>query len=205
MIEFTSFFQIQPFYNYLRKQRENQKFLKSLEIGATFFLISFFLLFAIKPTVSTISSLLGEIKSKELLKQQMRDKINNIIQAQDSYLQVQDKYQLIDSSLPSRPEYNQLHTQIISASNKSFLDTPKIDYLISETTEDKSNIVAYKVNFSSQSNFLSNIRFLEKLQNLRRLVSIESINYSNPKKENQLESSSNVSINIGVNSFYLKQ
>jgi hypothetical protein len=61
------FSKINPLISYLSKQRENNKFVKSIEISATFILISFFTFFAIKPTLLTISRLVGDIKAKEIL------------------------------------------------------------------------------------------------------------------------------------------
>ena len=199
MIELNSFFQIKPFYDYLRKQRENRKFLKSLEIVATFLLTSFFLFFAIKPTVSTISSLVGEIKAKEILKQQMHNKINNIIQAQNSFLQIQNKYQLIESCLPSRPKYNQADTQIRRASVKSGTNIQTVNYNVSEKEiEKKSTMVSYNLSFLTQSSYSQSIALLEKLQNLRRLINIESISYSKPA------TGSGINTNTTASVFYLK-
>lgn len=85
MIEKTTWFQLQPLYHYLRQQSEKQKFLKQLEIGATFSLVAIFLFTAITPTAKAIFSLIGEIKSKELTTASMKSKIINILEAQSNY------------------------------------------------------------------------------------------------------------------------
>ena len=92
-----------PLFDYIKKRQENRKLRKTFELAATFILISFFLFFAIKPTALTISALIGDIKSKELLSREMRNKITEVISAQDLFSQVQERYSLVDSCLPALP------------------------------------------------------------------------------------------------------
>ena len=66
---------IRPLYQYLRKQAENKKTAKYIEVAATFTLITIFLFLAIKPTALAISSLVGEIKSKEIASQKCKNRI----------------------------------------------------------------------------------------------------------------------------------
>ena len=77
MIEKKTWFQIQPLYQHVRRQAENKKTVKYVEIGTTFSLIAVFLFAAIAPTASAISKLIGEIKAKELTVKEMKTKINN--------------------------------------------------------------------------------------------------------------------------------
>ena len=80
---------LRPLVDYLRRQRNNQSFYHTIELNATVFLIIFFVVFAIRPTVTTISSLVGDINAKEIQQTQLKTKINQIIKAQDLYSQVQ--------------------------------------------------------------------------------------------------------------------
>lgn len=177
MIEFKSFVQIQSFYQNLRKQRENQKFLRSIEIIATFVLISIFLFFAILPTLSTISSLVGEIKSKEALIQKMRSKINTVIMAQDNFAKIQDKYPIIESSLPDRPKYFSTVSQMQLFSQESSVNLEKITFNVSDDEQNtlKTPLQKYSVNLSLKSYFSDIMNFIVKSLNSRRLT--ESISF----------------------------
>ncbi|MFA6008205.1 MAG: hypothetical protein WC784_06245, partial [Candidatus Shapirobacteria bacterium] len=124
---------VQPLFAYLQKQRENQKFIRSLEIGATFLLISFFALFAIKPTLITISALVGEVKSKELLQKDLKGKINDVITAQDLFSQVQEKYSLVESSLPGNPRFFQAATQINLNANNYQISLNKLNFIANDS------------------------------------------------------------------------
>jgi hypothetical protein len=53
-----------PLIEYLKNQRENQRLMKSVEIGTTLLFISFFILVAIRPIWQLFHSV-GQIKSKE--------------------------------------------------------------------------------------------------------------------------------------------
>jgi hypothetical protein len=163
--------QINPLFVYLQKQKENQKLVKLLEIGGTFVLISFFAFFAIKPTVLTISLLLGDIKSKELLNQELKTKINDVIAAQDLYSQVQEKYSLIESSLPVNPHFFQATTQVLASSQKQQLFLNKVDYLVSEPNY-------FSTSISTSSSFLSAITIVSDLLQNRRLIDLDNISFS---------------------------
>ena len=65
--------------------------------------ITFFALFAIKPTVTTIASLVKEINSKKVVDQKLQTKINSLRQAQTNYSLISDKLVLIDQVLPQEP------------------------------------------------------------------------------------------------------
>jgi hypothetical protein len=135
MTELNSLIQIQQIYKYLRRRREDQKFLNYIELSATFILISVFLFFAIKPTATTIFSLLGEIKSKQLYTSQMKAKIISVVEAQDLYSQVQEKYYVVESSLPDKPRFYQSALNLSSISQKSATSLEQINFNLSMTAK----------------------------------------------------------------------
>ncbi|MEI8067371.1 MAG: type 4a pilus biogenesis protein PilO [Candidatus Shapirobacteria bacterium] len=205
MIELNSFIQIQQIYKYVRKQRENQKFLKYIEIAATFILISVFLFLAIKPTATTIFSLLGDIKSKELQTKQMKAKIVSIVAAQDLYSQVEEKYDVIESSLPDKPKYYQSALNFSSLSQKSNTSLDQVNFNLSTDDNKKlsTNIDSYSVNIISQSNYNSALEFIKNILSNRRLVDLKTIQLSKPDDKIST-SSGNLKLNITAKLFYLK-
>lgn len=162
---------INPLFEYLQKQRENQKVVRLFEIGCTFLFISFFIFFAIKPTFLTISSLVGDIKSKELLKKELKGKIDNLILAQDLFSQVQERYYLVESSLPNDPNFFQANTQILSSSQKNQLLFNKIDYIVSDTNY-------FTASISTSSSYLSAVSMISDMLNSRRLIDIDTFTFS---------------------------
>lgn len=178
-------------FDYLQKQRENKKITKFLEIGFTFLLVSFFTLFAIKPTVLTISTLLGDIKSKELLNKQLKTKINDIIMAQDLFSQVQERYLLVESSLPNNPHFYQATSQILTSSQNNQIYLDKISYLVQDQNY-------FSTTISTTSSFLSVVSLLSDIQQNRRLIDINNLTLSlgkNPQNQK-------ININLPLKIYY---
>jgi len=182
---------INPLLSYLSKQRENNKFIKSVEISATFLLISFFTFFAIKPTLLTISKLVGDIKAKEILVKELKAKINNVIISQDLFSQVQEKYALVEASLPSSPRFYQATSQIVGLTEKNQVYLDKINYSISD-----SNF--YSTSISTSSSFLSATSILSGLLQNKRLFQIDQISFSLEKDTG----SKTININLPLKIYY---
>lgn len=171
--------QINPLFTYLQKQRENQRVARLIELSSTLFLISFFILFAIKPTILTISKLVGDIKSKELMTKELKGKIDDVIAAQDLFSQVQEKYQLIESSLPTSPGFYQANFQIISLSQAKQIPLEKINYLVKESD------TFYTTSVSTASSYSTALSFLSDLLRNRRLIGLDNFTFSVDKEETQ--------------------
>jgi len=172
---------IKPLFDYLNKQKENERFIKTIEIAGTIFLISFFMFFAIKPTVFTISSLLGDIESKKILKKELRSKINNVIMAQELFSQVQENYQVVNASLPDNPEYYQAAFQVQKESEAAALIIDRITFgLNNPEEEDKSDVKSYTISIGVKGGFQSASQIVSELIKNQRIINIGSINFSTP-------------------------
>lgn len=173
---------IRPIYEYLDKQKDNEKFLHSLEIGATFILISFFLVFAITPTASAIAGLVGDIKSKELMVKTLKAKINNIIVAQDTFAQVQEKYPLINVGLPDRPDYYGAANQMAGAMAEIGMKPTIFNFNINSHSSSKidlpQKVSSYTISVPIESGFSQSQQLITSLINNRRTSSIPSVSFS---------------------------
>lgn len=193
----------QPLLQYLRKQKENQRFQKSIELGGTLALITFFLFFAIRPTILTISALIGEIKSKELLSTSMRQKINQTIQAQDLFSQIQERYLVINSALPDKPRYAHAAHQLTSLATQQLLSYDRISLSNEAKTNQPAsknipkNLSEFYSETSFSGSFESAVNLLTRLQNNRRLFSLDSIRFS-PKEVSNLDSGSSPPTEINL-------
>jgi predicted PurR-regulated permease PerM len=182
---------LNPLLSYLSKQRENNKFIKSVEISATFLLISFFTFFAIKPTLLTISQLVGDIKAKEILVKEFKTKINNVIISQDLFSQVQEKFALVESSLPTSPRFHQAASQIVGLTEKNQVYLDKINYSLSDSNY-------YSTSISTSSSFLSATSLLSGLLQNRRLFQIDQISFSLEKDTGN----KTININLPLKIYY---
>ncbi len=210
MIEKTSWFQLQPLYQYLRQQAENKKSYKYLEIGATFFLIAIFLFTAITPTATAISKLVGEIKSKQILEKKLKSKINSVILAQDNYslMQENSRYQILESSFPARPRYYQSALSFSASSLNSNTNLNQLSFNLNSTdspnnTTDISK-QSFGINISAQGDYQSFLEMINMIINTRRLTDIESIqlNQIDTKEKSSLNSDF-INLNLSTSLYYL--
>jgi len=193
MIDTKNWFQLRPMYSYIRKQAENEKFLKYLEIGGTFTLIAIFLFFAIMPTMSTIFSLIGDIKSKEAFIKKVDLKITNVIKAQESYAQMQEKYPLIEDSFPTLGQYYKGASNMATIFKESSLDINQISLNLSKEVKDNNQFFnSYQVNINGEGQYSSVLEMVKKIFNNRRLADIISI------KLNQIDSNNSGNIKISL-------
>jgi hypothetical protein len=183
---------LSPLFEYIKKRQDNRKFIETLELSGTFIAITFFLIFAIRPTALTISSLVGEIKSKEILSKEMKSKINNVIIAQDLFSLVQEKYLLIDSSLPDRPSFAQASDQIFGYSDKNNIPIDKIGFSLTDKNY-------YTTSISTASSFASGLSLISDLLNSRRLIDAPSISFSVGKED---AVNHQVRVNLPLNIYY---
>lgn len=193
MIEQTNWFKTQSLYRYIRQQSENKKTFKYLEIGATFLLITIFLVTAIAPTASAISQLLGEIKSREITTRSMKQKIINVITAQNNYAQAQEQFQILESSYPSTPKFYQAASTFSSISRQSSTSIKQLKYSLPTDQESYSYDIDLTVDGSYQ-NFLS---MINQLSQDRRLIDIKSITLS--------QSNNDLNLNLSTNLVYLPE
>lgn len=167
-----------PLFDYIKKQQENRKVTKSVEIGATFVLITFFLVFALRPTIITISTLAGDIESKKILKEELRVKINKVIIAQDLFSQVQERYQVVNSSLPDKPNYYESSTIIQQIGQKYSIPAESMAFNLEggEVKEDPG-IKAYNVSVGVNGPFTNALSFATEILKNRRTDYISALNF----------------------------
>ncbi len=76
----------------------------SLELFITVIAVLFFAVFAIRPTLLTMSDLIKEIDEKRLLDKNLTQKIAALNTAQSMYLNMQDRLVVLDEAIPNSPQ-----------------------------------------------------------------------------------------------------
>ena len=206
MIYNKNWFQLQPMYQYIRKQAENEKFLKYLEVGGTFTLIAIFLFFAIMPTMTTIFSLLGEIRSKESFIEKVDKKIANIIKAQETYSQVQEKYSLVEESFPSQPQYYNGASNLATLFRNSSLDIIRIGFnLVDKNIQDEGSqfFKSYQINLTGEGQYSAIMGLIKEMSNNRRMFNISNIQINQVKTDKNETGSNKVEFSISNDLFFL--
>lgn len=174
----------------------------------SFFTISFFGVFAIRPTITTITALRREIEDSKNINEQFDKKIAALISAQESYQRVQPKLPALYKKLPQATEFTTLLrdleslTAIYNASISALqfhalpLD-PSIEK-DSETPVVNLNKEAQPFTFtlSIVADYPQIIVFIKQLNEISRLITITQIDIVSTG-ENQLQ------LTLECTSFYL--
>lgn len=184
--------QLSPLFEYIDKQRQVAKNRKIFELSITFSLISFFLFFAVQPTLFTISALIGDIRSKEILSTKAKAKIDQIITAQDNFASIQEKYFLVEDAFPSRQNYVGAMDLVDSASSQNNIILDKINF-----TQSAKNYFSTQI--STSSSFTSTIGLIENLSHIRRLLDIPQISFSQDK---ETQSQGKINFVLPINIFF---
>lgn len=162
-------------------------------LALTIFMISFFLIVAIRPTLVTIAKLNKEIKDKTQASKQLQNKIDAIITAQDIYARNADNLALLDEAFPEKSEFPVLayfFEQTATASGVT-LKSLNFERIGGATQGDKStsSLSSLPLNFSitASGDYLKLKDFLKELESSRRILKIEASTFNRVKKADVFE------------------
>jgi Tfp pilus assembly protein PilO len=158
------------------------------EIVLSLLTISFFLVFAIKPTLTTIAGLIKTIQDQKLVSETLAEKINALRQAQTEYNLITDDIYLVDEALPKDTQISLLVKQLEALARRSgiTIETTKFDQVwIKGASPTKEKETSQSVNFSFvASGEYQNLKlFLNSLSSLRRITLVESFAFKTGKTE----------------------
>jgi Tfp pilus assembly protein PilO len=153
----------------------------SVELLLTLCTILFFALFAIRPTLLTMSDLIKEIEDKRKLDTQLSQKIASLSSAQSEYLKAEDRLVVLDEALPAKPqviEAVKIIEKIASARNLAITslnitevpqeptDAPAFE----ETTRQNINVA-----ITITGDYLTIRQFIEDIKGTRRSFVIDTV------------------------------
>ena len=160
----------------------------SLGVLLTLFTLSFFAIFALRPTLNTISELLAEIRTQQEILETLDQKITAITQAQAVWQQELKSIPLVLQALPKDSEPQDYLRQIegLAIKHNLTLSSFKIDEVSllgkkeSASAENKEKIAGtetFAVSLSIRGPYSSLLAFLDELELLRRPIKVESLSF----------------------------
>jgi len=155
------------------------------ELVGTLLTISFFLLFAVKPTLLTIAGLIKTINDQKLITRTLEEKINALNLAQSQYDLIQSDLPLIEEALPQRTEITTLIKQLEAIANRSGVTNEGIQ--LTQIPLDKEGAFSQPepINFNlAVSGDYQNLKtFLKNLSSLRRVILVDSFGFKTGKTD----------------------
>jgi Tfp pilus assembly protein PilO len=171
----------------------------------TIFTITFFAIFAIRPTLATIVELNKRIDDQKIVVEKLEKKATALATAQSEYLLIEEKIPLIDAAIPKTYSLDTLLTQIegIAASLNAPIDSIQVDEISfpEELVDEKKvgKVVDLPLNITISSTFMDIKEFMVMLSKIKRLVSIESISFSSET----VDEGNLLKMNLSVKAYHL--
>ncbi len=153
-----------------------------LSIGA----VLFFAVFAIRPTLVTMSDLLKEIEDKEKLDKQLSKKIAALSTVQPLYLQIQDQLSVLDQSIPSDPQlvYSLKVIEKIASDLNLVITSIKVSEIPEEDSDNQEfSLTSYEridvpLVINVTGDYPTIRQFVESLREYRRSFVVDTIIFS---------------------------
>lgn len=175
----------------------------SLELLLSLLAVGFFAVFAIRPTLLTMSDLIKEIEDKRELDNQMSQKIAALSTAQSEYLQVQDQLPLLDEVLPKTPQLVRSLKIIEKAAtdNNIIINGINVNELPKEVDPNapvpaRLKRVDVPITIVLTGDYLSIRQFVETLRNSRRTFVIDSIIFTLSEERGQRRLNASLTVSI---------
>jgi Tfp pilus assembly protein PilO len=174
----------------------------SFELLLSLGLVIFLGLFAIKPTLTTMSDLIKEIDDKKALNEQLTKKIAALGTAQTLYLSLEDRLGLLDEAIPSQPELIKSLKVVekLAGENNVVIESISVASIPNETPSEVSNgklqRVPLPVNVSVVGDYVSIRAYVEALRNIRRSYVVDTVTFSIEENRGQRKLRASITLNL---------
>ncbi len=190
----------EKYYNdllpYFKKEKNQKYFTVILTLGASIF----FALFAINPTLSTISGLRKEVQDSKFVEQKLSQKINNLSSLSNGYQNIQKDVTYINDAIPLQPEAPLLVAQIQSIAQDSGVSVTDLKVLsVNLVSQTASSSSSFGFELTIKTNYEGLLAFTSSLINMQRVVSVDSISITKTEEADQ-----NLEIEIKGSAFFKK-
>ncbi|CAN5288213.1 hypothetical protein BH10PAT2_BH10PAT2_0460 [soil metagenome] len=155
----------------------------SSELLFSIFAVIFFAVFAIKPTILTMSNLIKEIQDKQILEQKLTEKIASLSTVQRQYLDAQDRLVVLDKALPSSPELETALLLVEKVASENNIAIVNAEAKVVPTEDPVGTEFSQKVRLSKPISFTvagtypDIAKFVEGIRNLQREMIVESVSF----------------------------
>lgn len=164
--------------------------------------ILFFAVFAIRPTLITIGELLKKIDNQEVILEKAEKKVASLASAQQLYNKVAPSLAMIDTAVPPDYQIQQLLLAIeASAAQQNIpinnLSLSKLEYPVSQPKAYSVQELEFTLSFDTS--YPSARLLLSSLEQLPRLVSLDSISFRQGNGANQRANTQADAITVTLN------
>lgn len=165
-----------------------ERLAKFTTLVLTLIALSFFGIFAINPTLSTIAKLGKELEDNKFVDQKLTQKINNLNSLQKKYQNLQTDLPVILSSVPKGPEVPLLAAQIQAVAKNSNTSIDNLQtFQVEIPTGPSQKYFSYSFALSASGGYNDLNNFLLNLSNMQRIVSLDILSLTKKSGVNSLQ------------------
>jgi len=160
------------------KEEKMQKF---TTLVFTIVALSFFGLFAISPTLSTIANLNKQLEDNKFVDKELQEKINNLYLLQQKYGQLTPDLPYVLDSFPKNPQVPLLVAQLQSlaqSSNTAISSLQTFEVEIPNSYNNTKKFYAFSFSVSASGSYEDLSKFINSVIKMQRVVSINILSLS---------------------------
>ncbi|SRR6266568_3480969 len=154
----------------------------------TFAALSFFGIFAINPTLTTIADLKKQLADDTAVDQQLKTKINNLSSLEQQYNQLGSNLTNIFSAIPQNADAPLLSAEVAALAQKHnlTLSTYHVDEVQLASSRKNVKTQSFIFTLQAQGDYNDMLAFSTELDKLNRIVTIESMDIGRDAQTNNL-------------------
>ncbi len=172
----------------------------------SFFTMSFFGYFAIRPTLTTISTLQRQITDARYVDQKLQEKINALTQASNAYQAIKPDLNLVYTALPKENQFapfvkglERLATESGTTISSLNFDSVNLSSTQATVSSAKETPISFSITLSGDYAKLAD--FVKRLSRFERLAIVEKIGLASVAEEGKTET---LRLTLVGETFYVK-
>ncbi len=178
------------FNTYIAKYYNTPKKKSYTFLGLSLGLVIIFVIFAIKPTFSTIVELQQKLREGEKANKDLDEKIISLSAAQEVYTKIENDLPLLTAAVPGDKKIVDFLNKVNLLASENELIIETLEYKKAGLTQtentgaEEKNVLEFTV--SGKGDYEKIKEFVSKLEKLQRLVNIKSAEVARKQEEEKL-------------------
>lgn len=171
------------YYTYVKPYFKNKTVRTYTSFIFTLFMVSFFALYAIRPTINTITSLRESIQQQQDIAISLQKKVSDLSVGKANFENIKPTAkETLNNLVPNSPELPKLIDSLAALAYQEQATLSGIQFSpvelepISQNPTKSATVKEIQLSFSMQGSYDRLIKTLNGLKQLNRLISIESVN-----------------------------
>jgi len=148
--------------------------------------LSFFGIFAINPTLSTIAKLRKELSDTKFVDEQLAQKIANLSSLQEKYNIVEKDIPIVLAAVPKNPQVPLLMGQIQAVAKEAgveIINLQSFEVDVPGSSNNQKKYSAFSFSTGVQGNYENLTNFISTLSSMERVISLDTLSIN--RKGNQ--------------------